>query len=215
MNVDFHVHTCYSRDSFSTPERILRHMKRINLDGIAITDHHSIIGAEKTRKIAEKRLVIIGTEIKTEFGDMVGIFLNQEIRGRTFLEVIDEIRSQDGLVVLPHPFKYGQNLRFPGKYLKKIDFVETLNARIKISQNFKAKRLAESLKMNKIAGSDAHLTMEIGNAFLRVGREREIYTEEEVRKKLLKGPTKERGRETPEIISLLSRGMGKISKVVK
>lgn len=215
MKIDFHIHTSYSYDSFSKPKIILKYLKKSNMGGIAVTDHHKIAGAFYLKKINKtSKIIILGTEIKTEYGDIIGIFLNQKINKTIFLEVLDEIKSQDGLVVLPHPFKKN-HLRVPEKYIKKIDFIETLNSRIKPSQNLKADDLANSFKKNKIAGSDAHLFMEIGNAYLEVGNKNEIYEEEEIRKKILKGQTIVCGKETQKLVSLLSKGLGKIAKSVK
>lgn len=47
---------------------------------------------------------MIGSEISTERGEVIGLFLSEEIISRNFLEVIDLIKEQGGIVVLPHPF---------------------------------------------------------------------------------------------------------------
>ena len=91
------------------------------LDGIAVTDHNTIRGGVETEKSNKSQLeIIIGSEIKTEYGDIIGLFLNEEIKSTTFWEVIDEINSQSGLVVLPHPFR--KNKVFPSEFINKIDF---------------------------------------------------------------------------------------------
>nr|WP_243687478.1 hypothetical protein [Methanobacterium formicicum] len=58
----------------------------------------------KLKKISPEDLeVIVGSEIGTERGEVIGLFLSEEIVSHRLVEVVDEIREQDGLVVLPHP----------------------------------------------------------------------------------------------------------------
>ncbi|PKP56990.1 MAG: hypothetical protein CVT88_09505, partial [Candidatus Altiarchaeales archaeon HGW-Altiarchaeales-1] len=106
MQFDFHIHSMYSYDSISKIPDIIKRARMKGLSGIAITDHETIKGA----KIAEKYsnddfIVIVGCEINTEMGDIIGLFLNEEIKSRKSLSVIDEIKGQEGTVVLPHPFR--------------------------------------------------------------------------------------------------------------
>jgi predicted metal-dependent phosphoesterase TrpH len=98
------------------PKTVLNVAKRVKLDTIAITDHNIIAGAIAIHKIREKDsiIVIIGSEISTDFGDIIGIFLNEEIKSRNVYDVIDEIKSQDGLVLIPHPFKTKSILQIKG-----------------------------------------------------------------------------------------------------
>ena len=102
---DFHIHSKFSYDSLLSPKRIVRVAKKRGLDGIAITDHDTIKGALEASKFNDSIYVIIGSEIRTEKGDVIGLFLNEEITSKYFDEVVDEIKSQGGLVVLPHPYK--------------------------------------------------------------------------------------------------------------
>lgn len=74
MKFDLHVHTKYSKDSLLNPKTVLKIAKKKGLNGIAITDYNTIKGALATQKINddENFTVIVGSEIKTEYGDTIG-----------------------------------------------------------------------------------------------------------------------------------------------
>jgi predicted metal-dependent phosphoesterase TrpH len=40
----------------------------------------------------------------TNRGEVIGLFLSEEIKSDNFESVIFEIRNQNGLVIIPHPF---------------------------------------------------------------------------------------------------------------
>jgi len=142
------------------PEKIIKVAKKKGLDGIAITDHNTIKGGMEAYKINKDKNfeIITGSEIKTEYDDVIGLFLNEEIQSSVLEEVIDEIHHQGGLIGLAHPYR---KYKFPEEIIKKFDFVEGFNARSKKEDNEKAYQLA--IKYNKplTAGSDAHLGFEI------------------------------------------------------
>jgi len=161
MNYDLHVHSKYSHDSLLDPSKIPQIAIKRGLDGVAIIDHNSIQGGiegEKTNKDPDFE-IIVGSEIKTEYGDVIGLFLNEEVKSRNFIEVIEEIKNQGGLTVLAHPFR---PYEFPEKIIHHFDGIEGFNARSKQWQNHKAHLLALKFNKNVTAGSDAHFAFEIG-----------------------------------------------------
>lgn len=161
MILDLHIHSKYSFDSISKPHDIVRVAKRKGLNGIAITDHNTIKGGVEAKKINHDPsfLVIIGSEISTEIGDIIGLFLNEEIKSRDSMEVVEEIHNQGGIAILPHPYK---DHRLNDEIIRKIDAIEGFNARSSEENNKKAMRLAGRFKKTTVAGSDAHFCSEIG-----------------------------------------------------
>lgn len=168
MIYDLHIHSIYSKDSFLKPANILRIAKTKGLSGIAVTDHHSIKGGITTLKLNNDKNfhVIVGSEIKTEYGDIIGLFLHDDIKSRLFIEVIDEIKDQDGLTILAHPYRKGRIA--PNDLIAKIDYIEVFNARSKNSSNKMALNLAKLFKKPITAGSDAHMGFEIGRGRMEV-----------------------------------------------
>lgn len=163
FSLDLHIHSKYSFDSLMSPKTILKIAERRGLNAVAITDHNTIAGGVKaygtSKKEKTKVMVITGAEISTNIGDVVGLFLNKEIKSRSILEVIEEIRAQDGLVLIPHPFRSHEfdNLR---AIIGQIDLVEKFNSRcpITLQQN----HLLQTLNKTLVGGSDAHFPQEIG-----------------------------------------------------
>jgi len=163
--IDLHIHSKYSFDSLLSPRTILKVSKREGLTGIAVTDHNTIRGALEIKKINKDRdfTVIIGSEISTDIGDIIGLCINEEIKSRNSIEVIKDIKDQDGFVVLPHPFR-GHKL--DQCTIEQFDAIEVFNGRSTPEENIKALRLAECYNKPFTAGSDAHFATEIGNAYI-------------------------------------------------
>ncbi|MBI3519884.1 MAG: PHP domain-containing protein [Bacteroidetes bacterium] len=164
IKIDFHTHTYFSYDSLMRPEKILHFAQKKGLTHIVINDHNTINGGLECKGIESKYNinVIIGSEIKTDIGDVTGIFLKEEIKQGPYLEVIQQIKNQNGLCILNHPF-VGHNLS--GLNFNAFDFIEGYNGRCNEEQNRKAVELAKTNNKPIIAGSDAHIYHEIGNNY--------------------------------------------------
>jgi predicted metal-dependent phosphoesterase TrpH len=204
IEADLHIHSCYSFDSILSPRSIVRTALKKGLSAVAIADHNTVKGALRTKKeaVATYLIVIPGVELKTEVGDIMGLFVETNIKAREIDEVLDEIKEHDGLAVLLHPARrHVSNLE---ETAKKIDIVEALNGRTSRSRNLEAERLA--LRYNKpfIAGSDAHLGLEIG--CVRTVFEDTPNTLEDVRRCIIKGKRNVVGKESPYIVHALSFG---------
>jgi predicted metal-dependent phosphoesterase TrpH len=104
-------------------------------------------------------------EIRTELGDIIGLFLMEEISSRELRRVVEEVRSQNGIVMLPHPFK---NHRITPDLMSQIDVVEIFNARCSPEENKNAMDLARKHNKPGVFGSDAHLRGEIGTGYCEI-----------------------------------------------
>lgn len=167
---DLHMHSYYSRCSRNRPEDILKAAKRAGLDGIAITDHHTMQAYSILKRLNKDKdfEIIPGEEVTTQYGDVLGLYLKKEIVSREFFAVIKEIRSQGGIVIIPHPYRPvpWQRFRYPLEKLKgKIDALETFNSRNSFSANDKASRIAVKLKIPQLGSSDAHTIFDIGKGY--------------------------------------------------
>lgn len=164
MKYDLHIHSCYSPDSYSKPKNIIEAAKKKGLTGIAVTDHYTIKGGLEAYKANQDPnfQVIVGMEAKTDCGDIIGLFLTKEIVSDKALEVIDEIHSQGGIVVLPHPLR---SHKLTEEILQKVDAIEVFNSVNKPEQNEKAIELAKKYNKPMLAGSDAHLISEVGRCY--------------------------------------------------
>lgn len=183
MKIDMHVHTEFSKDSTTSPEEIVKRVKKKGLDGIVVTDHDTMEGVREVQKIGSDTIVIPGMEVTTTEGELLGIFIEEEIESEDPEDVIEEIKEQNGLVVVPHPFDPLRS--FSGwESLKDIDGIEVLNSRnLFRGMNRRAEKYAEEKDVIRTAGSDAHTAWEIGKAFV----EAEADNVKEFRRRLEKG----------------------------
>jgi len=165
MRFDLHIHSRYSKDCNLEIEEILRTAEGRGLDGIAITDHDTIQGGLKAQRREGDVEVIVGAEIKTDRGEIVGYFLEEEVRSRTFREVVVEIHDQGGVASLPHPFDTLRSASFgpKDKDASLFDWVEVFNGRCLWNGfNEKARAFSQAHRLGIAAGSDAHTLGEIG-----------------------------------------------------
>ncbi len=173
MKVDLHVHTCYSDDSLTPLEAIIEACHRRGIDKVAITDHNCIAGALALREMAPD-LIIVGEEIKTAAGEIMGLFLKEEIpKGLSPEETIARIREQGGLVCVPHPLDQLRRsaLRRASllAILDQVDMLEVFNSRTPLPwDNWRAEELARQRGLLRTAGSDAHTAWEIGHAYVEM-----------------------------------------------
>jgi len=173
MKIDMHVHTCYSKDATLSLETIMESCRRRGLDGVAITDHNTIAGALALKEIAPL-VIIVGEEIDTTRGEILGLFLKEEIPGGlTPEEAMARIREQGGLVGVSHPLDrlrrsaLGQAALLD--ILEELNFLEGFNSRVTFpSDNRKAQALAQAQGLPITAGSDAHTAYEIGRAYVEM-----------------------------------------------
>ncbi|MBC7644338.1 MAG: PHP domain-containing protein [Thermoleophilia bacterium] len=167
--IDLHMHTSHSWDCATDPEALLYVAKKIGLTAVAITDHNEIYGALACAELAEEYgiQVIVGEEVKTAEGEVIGLFLSEKIEGGlSWDETIRQIKAQDGLVYVPHPFDRlhtipsAQCLR---DSIDEIDAFEVYNARLAFQQyNRDAQRFARKYNLIEGAGSDAHVPQGLG-----------------------------------------------------
>jgi predicted metal-dependent phosphoesterase TrpH len=177
IRVDCHNHSYYSPDSILSPGTMLRRVKASGLNVIAVTDHNTVRGGIVARELAAKRFpelrVIVGEEVRTADGEVLGLFLSQEIpRDLSAVDTIERIHSQGGLAGAPHPFDpYRSGLRESGLRAVegKLDFIEGLNARmVNGAHNEQAQEYAKAHGLPLSAASDAHSPREIARCYVEM-----------------------------------------------
>jgi predicted metal-dependent phosphoesterase TrpH len=172
---DLHVHTSASFDSLSRPADVVRVAASRGLTHLAITDHDTLDGALAARDAAPDNLsVIVGQEIHTTAGDMIGLYLRERVPGGLSpTETAAAIREQGGLAGLPHPFDrfrgsgaWGRTEAELAELAGLLDYVEAWNARIMVGDgNRLAAEFAVARQLPGVAVSDAHTLMEVGVAY--------------------------------------------------
>jgi predicted metal-dependent phosphoesterase TrpH len=167
---DLHMHTYHSKDGFQSPYNLFKMMKKKKLRGVAPTEHYRAA----TLKIIqhENHFIIPSCEYKSsDYGEIIGLFVSEHVKNRSFVEIAEDIHDINGLTVLPHPTdilrKYTAIRQgLPEKLIRKhIDLIEGINSRCIINAfNKSAQRLAWRLGKPMTAGSDGHSFLEMGHA---------------------------------------------------
>lgn len=182
MRIDLHCHTEASPDCSTPLERVPDRCRHRGIAVQAITDHNHIWGAQKlVELVAEDRTTalppvrfIVGEEISTRQGELIGLFLKRQVEaGLSPEETVAEIEDQGGLVLLPHGFDPLKRWRLQAearqRIAESIDIVETFNTRISRPRwNREAVSWAEEQDALMSAGSDAHTLADIGSAWVEV-----------------------------------------------
>lgn len=153
-------------------ERIVRRCCEIGINCLAVADHNTISGAVELKKIAPFT-VIVGEEILTPSGEVMGLFLTDEIpQGLSPEATVARIKEQGGLVCIPHPFHRLRRSLRPNEVealVPQIDIIEVFNSRSALlSASNEVRLFAQKYGLLCSAGSDAHTLREIGGAYVEM-----------------------------------------------
>jgi len=170
LRADLHVHTDTSRDSMLSPAGLVQACLRRGLDCVAVTDHDRLAGAWAVAELAPAGLrVIVGEEVCTAQGELLALFLREEVpAGQDALDTARLIRAQGGLVGVSHPCDRWRRAlareELDGLLQNGLlDFIEGRNGRvIGREDNARAEELGRLLRLPLTAGSDAHSPGEVG-----------------------------------------------------
>ena len=179
MRLETHVHTKYSHDSLLCFWMLCARCMARKINYIAVTEHNNIDGAIAFKHYCEKRgnklKVIIGEEIMTDNGEIIGLYLKETVpAGMSTADTIQKIKEQGGIVYVPHPYdeKRAKTVLCETaltENLDEIDCIECHNGR-NISQSFDKKQteIADKYNLTKVIGSDAHTLLEIGRNYMEI-----------------------------------------------
>ncbi len=160
-----------------------------------MTDHDNWNGARAARMLAPVNLLVVpGAELKTDHGDVLALFVDEEIRTRVYSEVVNEIRSRGGVSIVPHPC---DSSKMRPEDIVVADGVEVFNSTCTEKSNACARELAVRLKKPGFASSDAHLVSEIGNGTTSVP---DCSSVEELRKVILTNPSVSRAQRSDPLL---------------
>lgn len=177
LKFDMHIHTWYSHDSAVDPALVVRLWKKKRILPL-VCDHNNIAGSEavfgEISKISPEIPVIIAEEVSTCEGEIIGLFLSEEIPcSLPAAETLDRVRDQGGLSLLPHPYCSYRSSAIRRDILQevigRVDIIEGYNARVlSDNENMMARDFAAEHKKPISVGSDAHTPLELGRCFMQL-----------------------------------------------
>lgn len=174
----------WSGDSTTTPDELIEALPQSGLDVVCLTDHNTIDGALRFAASGELGIrVIVGEEIKTSAGELIGLFLTERVPfGLKPHETVDAIKQQGGVVYVPHPFDELRHCMKPDALYGLardggLDVIETLNGKTSLlSCNARADAFADEFGLAKAGGSDAHVPAAFGAAYTEVDDDADVMT---------------------------------------
>jgi len=210
MKIDLHTHTYYSNDGVFSPEQIIKAALKKGLDGIAITDHDTTAGWQDAITAAKKlnAVLILGEEMKVKkngktMGEIIGYFMKEEInpKGKTVEQVIEEIRKQEGIAIIAHPYHWKKAFKELDKYKNMADGIEVFNSRSQSKkENQRSLDFAKKNNLPMTAGSDCHSPLEAGRAFT----ESDAKDLNEFKNDILNKRVKISGRQSPIYVQIFA-----------
>ncbi len=188
IKLDLHTHSNASPDGGLSLSQYKKVLNDGLLDIVAVTDHNSIDNALGIKKILGDS-IIVGEEIMTTEGEIIGLYLTQPIKPHmTPIDTIQSIKAQGGIVYIPHPFetvRKGLHPQVLEEILDKIDVLEICNGRAFVQD--RSKQAVVWARINRIIGaasSDAHGYHGIGNTYTLIA---ELPTASNITQLLSKG----------------------------
>lgn len=164
-----HVHTDYSFDSNITLSDLSTFLTANDFSCVSVTDHDTIEGALRMRRESDLN-VIVGEEVTTREGHLIGLFLEEHIRpGMSARDTAKAIKEQGGVVLLPHPFvkAFGCGIgQRSWDIVHLVDAVEINNAQNMLpGADAKARAFAAATGLPVYVGADCHMKTSIAPCY--------------------------------------------------
>lgn len=164
LQVDLHLHTFFSGDSTISPKLIVDQLNaHRSIKGVAITDHNTLEGYYRVCKLVkayEDLTIVPGIEISTDKGDIIVLGVEEKPTYPVSLNSVrDFAKENGGVVVVPHPYR---SLGI-ADFAMHVDAhaIEILNPTATPKENMLAQKLAKTLHLPGVAGTDAHKAEEM------------------------------------------------------
>jgi len=209
LKIDLHVHTCYSSDAVTTLKEVITYSKKRGLDGVAITDHDTLLGALKLRN--SDLIVIPGIEITTLRGHLLALNVTTPIPAKLDInETIERIHEAGGIAVAAHPTLFYKSA--PSQKTASYDAIEVINSAAIPFQLFTYlnQKLATRLNLPQTAGSDSHYAPEIGAAYTVIEADPDV---DEIIQAIIKGASNPVGKSIPWRMRLKGKALSLKRKI--
>lgn len=167
--IDLHTHSAGSPDGGISHAQYKSILSSGQLDFVAITDHDHIEDALALQALLGEK-IIVGEEISTTQGEIIGLYLKTLVApGMSAMDTAVAIKSQGGLVYIPHPFetvRHGITKSTLDNIATLVDIVETHNGRAFFQNKGPAAVVWTRLNNTAVAASsDAHGLKGVGTSF--------------------------------------------------
>ena len=176
MRIDLHIHTSpLSACSYIDPHELVREARRLELDGICLTEHQVVWNPKEVNNLAREGGIKVfrGNEYTTNQGDVLVFGFYEDIKELMLIQELREmVKKAGGFMIAAHPFRgfktfgIGQlqmtvDQACKRKMFEFVDAIEVHNGKLSADENDMARKVSEKLRLPGTAGSDAHRLDEI------------------------------------------------------
>jgi predicted metal-dependent phosphoesterase TrpH len=220
---DLHIHSNFS-DGQNSPQEIVDEAIKRGLAIIAITDHNQIEGAQIAQRYAQRNKlpleVIVGEEVYTQDGEVIGLFLKTWITPhQTAQKTCQEIKKQGGLTFAPHPASIIGGVGLNHRQIKKLAQKKLLDA-IELHNGGDLVRIDRHLTkyqntlplLAQIGGSDAHQIQDIGSCYTLFPGKNQKDLKLAIQKNLTQAKQKAGFQDPQHVLNYFQRGFVRILK---
>ncbi|MCJ8500425.1 PHP domain-containing protein [Desulfatitalea alkaliphila] len=174
FKIDLHVHTVLGGDADILPDAVVAQARRVGLDGVCITEHHSYDLSRPFERIAAQTgfPIFRGFEYRAAEGHLLiyGVRAGRGdfLPGLPMQQVVEWIQGRGGVAVAAHPYQnpmIGAPLGDRVLQLSGLAAIETLNGSVGPEENRLAQAAAAKMGLPGVGGSDAHGLQTLGKAF--------------------------------------------------
>ena len=173
MLIDAHVHTNrYSSCSILNPVDLVYQALKLKLSGIVIVEHYKVWAEEEIEELkretdSNELLILRGQEVSCSIGHLLVFGYYEKLQENLRVEeIVDRVHNEGGIVILAHPFRYGNSVGENPEKLKTrfayVDGIEVFNANQSEKENEYGKKVWNTLGIVGIGGSDAHSIEMVG-----------------------------------------------------
>lgn len=171
LKLELHFHSISNGEIHTNSDQLKKSLCQKGLHGIAITNFFDISHALLLKAQLKEFIVIVGQEVWSKDGHILGLGLKERIPDSLSAEdTIDRIHEQGGIAIAPHPFLLVFFCLGRKIMSLPIDAIETYNglAGGLIIPNLLAKIMAKRLNVPQVASTDTTNASVLGQTYTEV-----------------------------------------------
>jgi len=181
LKIDFHTHTREDTDNHIdyTAFDLIDHAARLQFDAIAITNHDAITYGPDLETYANQKDIVLFPGMERSIDHKHVLLINfQNTDDLTDYENIKKAKTDDNLVIAPHPFfpgmqSLGKDTYHHADLFDAVEFCHFYCAQLNF--NREAIRFSEKYRLPLVANSDAHVLEQFGRCYSLVNSKKNKY----------------------------------------
>ncbi|MFA4991200.1 MAG: phosphotransferase [Candidatus Omnitrophota bacterium] len=162
MLLEIHAHTSrYSKCSQADPVALVRQVRKKELQGVILTEHHYLWKEDEMRalridaEVEDNFLILAGQEVETDAGHVLVFGAGVSIEKFSTLPGLRK-RFPDAAFILAHPFRKGASPKKEALVNPLLDAVEIFSVNHAAKENYLGLKAWHGYKFTAVSGSDAH-----------------------------------------------------------